>query len=331
MKCVFALLFTLPLLVFGQRTKTYALDISSTPIELAGLSFNVTRVVNGTGNSEGIYGQVYTGLLNKARDLTIRNGMELNLGAGIMRGITDRSLPQATLYVHLLRIDEEITMSSERRRLQLMASLEVDGQHYGPRQYTEVKGGLDVTSGHAEALAEALSVVLHELDANLLDGQTGTTALADNPLPKGLPNGAYYSVADFRIGRVDTTAKLHFRSAEIGQYVDDQAYYRARFLRPRAMKWKEHREFWGYHHEGRSFVFLQDQYYEVAPNDQGRMLVSIPEGLTDVETMTKWTAVGAGVGGLVGGVVIGNGLNRGGATVYELDVTTGSLTPVRTH
>ncbi|WP_420461315.1 hypothetical protein [Neolewinella sp.] len=328
MKCVFALLFTLPLLLFGQRTKTYALDISSTPVELMGLSFNVTRVVDGTGNTEGFYGQVYTGLFNKTRKLTIKNGMELNLGAGLMRSITDRNLPQATLHIHLLRIDEEITVTSERRRLQLMASLEVDGQHFGPQQYTEVRGGLDVTAGHADALAKALSAVLYELGTDLLDGLTGTTSLADNPLPEGLPNGAYYSVADFRIGRVDTTAKLHFRGAEVGQYVDDRAYYRARFLRPRAMKWKEHREFWGYHHEGRSFVFLQDQYYEVAPNAQGRMLVSIPEGLTDVEAMTKWTAVGAGVGGLVGGVVIGNGLNRGGATVYELDLVTGSLTPI---
>ena len=331
MKCVFALLFTLPLFLLAQRTKTYALDISSTPVELAGLSFNVTRVVDGTDNTEGFYGQVYTGLLNKTRKLAIKDGMELNLSAGLMRSITDKNLPQATLHIHLLRIDEEITMTSERRRLQLMASLELDGQHYGPRQYTEVKGGLDVTAGHPDALAKALSVVLHELDADLVSGQTGATALADDPLPKGLPNGAYYSVADFRIGRVDTTAKLHFRGAEVGQYVDERAYYRARFLRPRTMKWKEHREFWGYHHEGRSFVFLQDQYYEVAPNAQGRMLVSIPEGLTDVEAMTKWTAMGAGVGGLVGGLMIGNGSNRGGATVYELDLATGSLTPVSTH
>ena len=321
-----------PLLLIAQQ-KSYVLDLGTTTTDLTGLSYNVGQVIDATGIEDGVYGQVYTGMLNNGRPLTFAGGgLALNLTGHLLRSVTERDRPRATLVIHYLRIDEEITMTSESRRLQLLASLEIPGPdgkplRYGPEQTVQVKGGLDVTAGHATALADVLTEILRALDADVRAGRSSDTDLSYNPLPEGLPDGAYYSVADFRLGRVDTSLRLNLKSEEMAGHVDGQTFRQLTFERPEREERQQVRELWGYHYRGESFVSIQDAYYQVQPAADGSMLVVVPDGIIDPEWMTKRTALNSALFGVVGAMVMSGRTSKEPTDLYRLDLTSGALLP----
>lgn len=271
-------------------------------------------------------------MLNNQRDLVVQDGLEVNLGAALLRNSREEGLPRATLLVRYLRIDEEITVTGERRRLQLEAALEVaapDGEAwvYGPLQVSEVKGGLEVTDGHAGALASSLSELLHELDAAVREGRTGEPLAAAFTAPADLPDGAYYSVADFRAGRVDTSVHLAFVGREIAWLNETGTFYEAEFIRPEELSRRDFRELWGYQHEGTSYLYLQRNYYSIQTDKERRTYVAIPGGVVDVETRTKQAAIGGLLFGAVGGAVAGLAGGRSKDDLYTLDLVSGALAP----
>ncbi len=321
-----------PLLLLAQE-KSYVLDLGTTTTDLTGLSYNVGQVIDATGIEDGVYGRVYTGMLNNGRPLTFAGGgLAPNLTGQLLRSVTERDRPQATLVVHYLRIDEEITMASESRRLQLLASLELSGPdgaplRYGPAQTVRVKGGLDVTAGHATALADVLTEVLRALDAGVRAGRNSDTDLSYNPLPEGLPNGAYYSVADFRLGRVDTSLQLSLKKQEMAGYVDGQAFQQLTFERPERDERQQVRELWGYHYRGASYVAIQNTYYQVQPAADGSMLTVVPDGIIDPEWLTKRTALNGALFGALGVVAMSGRTSKEPTDLYRLDLTSGALLP----
>ena len=325
-------LFCIPLLLLAQE-KPYVLDLGTTTTDLTDLSYNVGQVIDETGIEDGVYGQVYTGLLNNGRPLTFAGGgLALNLTGQLLRSVTERDRPRATLVVHYLRIDEEITMTSESRRLQLLASLELPGPdgtplRYGPEQTVQVKGGLDVTAGHATALAEVLTEVLRALDADVRAGRSSNTDLSYNPLPAGLPDGAYYSVADFRLGRVDTSLQLSLKKEEIAGHVDGQTFQRLIFERPEREDRQQLRELWGYHYRGGSYVAIQNAYYQVQPAADGSMLVVVPDGIIDPEWLTKQAALNGALFGALGVIAMSGRTSKEPTDLYRLDLTSGALLP----
>ena len=330
-----ALLCFFPCLLSAQRDRSYRLDIADAEVDLSGLSFNVTEVVDETGVKDDIFGMVYTGLLNTQRPLTLRGGLTINLRTSLLRSIADRQRPQATLLIRYLRIDEEITFTSEHRRLQLTAALRMTDpsgrvRYFGPRQYTDVRGGLDVTGGHAQALVTALEHVLTLLNLDYrADRASGTPGLVEvDPLPEGLADGAYYSLADFRAGRVDTTTRLLFKNKTYADRFGGVSLYVARFDPPASISRREARELWGYHHAGHSYLSLQNKYYEISPDGKGRFLVSIPGGLTDVAQLTRRAAFGGVLFGAIGGLAASSDSGSSTSSRFELDMTSGTLLPI---
>ncbi|WP_116125722.1 hypothetical protein [Lewinella sp. IMCC34183] len=332
MRNPFPLLLCLLLAISGFA-QTYELDLSDQLVDLSGLSFRVDNVVDETGVTDGYYGRVYTGLLNKGRDLEFLFGPEQNLTALLLRNTVDRSLPPATLVLRFLRIDEEILNASERRRLQLEAILEqpdAEGNvlRYGPRQVAQFDGGLDVTGGHATALAAALVDVLHQLDADLRNGNTATEATAANG---PLPDGAYYSVADYRAGRVDTTFNLILTERIPTRQEENLSFYTAEFDRPDTISRRDVRALWGYHHAGTDYLFLQRNFYSLQRDGDGQVFVAVPGGILDPEEMTKQGVRNAAVVsafGLLGAVLMHPRDVYGSAEYFQLNGNSGALEPI---
>ncbi|MCP9236483.1 hypothetical protein [Lewinella sp. JB7] len=321
----------LPCLLHAQDNKPYPLQIADQPVDLTGLSFQVTEVVDETGITNGRYGTVYTGLMNNARDVTFEPTLAMDLHAAIVRSATERDLPPATLVVRFFRLDEEIQAASERRRLQFEAALRTTNeegriQTYGPRQQTVVEGGLDVTSGHAAAVAEALAVLLHELDADLRDGNTET---AREFSPGNMPDGAFFSVADYRAGRIDTTLRLHLAARNTTRVLEDIAYEEAFFNRPDDLTRRAVREVWGYYHGGVTYLCIQQRFHTLRTGADGQAYVFIPGGIPDPEKVTQRIVVGQLMFGALGGAIAGAGAARNVPELYRLDLTTGGLEPVR--
>ena len=325
----------LPLLLTAQqKDKLHRLDLTDQAFELTGLSFNVTEVADSTRQPNGTYGRVYTGMMNRARDLGFEHSLTMNLQASLLRQITDRDLPQATLIIYGLRIDEEIGYSSERRRLQLSAGLkrlDENGQeeYYGPHTIADVEGGLDMTSGHDRALAEALSEVLHQLDADVQAGRTTSASLRTfAPMPAHLPNGAYQSFMDFRAGQVDTSVHLvPVKQLRLGVLMDLN-FHTVAFATKGDTRGKERRQVWGYHYNGQHFVQLQGDFYELQRTLSGQILVMVPRGLLDAEQLTKNAVLGGLLGGAVGGVIAASATgSRDEEDLFALDLNRGDLNP----
>ena len=332
------LLLLLPAFLSAQHRQPYVLELSELPPpSLDSLFFNVTDVVDATGVTDGRHGSVYTGVVNNKRDLVLENSLALSLKASLLRAVTDFGRPQATLSVHYLRIDEELTMNRERRRLQLVASLTLAAEegegtslHYGPRQYTEVKGGLDVTEGHATALLRGLSELLRQLDDDVRTGRTTElNDLASTFTPDDeLPDGAYYSVIDFRTGRVDPSLQLEIKEVEVVGSVGGRPYHRADFQRPATRDDRQqYREVWGYHHQGRDYRYLQETFYELQPDTAGNILAVVPDML-DVEQSTKRLLVSSILFGAMGAALTKPVTTQEATEVYRLDLTTGTLQPM---
>ena len=328
--CAWFLLF--PVLLFGQNNKSYHPNLAGEPIDLTGLSFYVEKVVDETGVADGRYGMVYTGMLNNQRDVTFDPSLELDLLGLLRRSYREKDLPSANLVVTYLRLDEEVMLSSERRRVQMELALEMPGadgkvQRYGPRQYNDVSGGLDLTGGNPNALRTGIQTILRELDADVRTGATAISPMEAAIDYSRLPDGALYSMTDYRAGRVDTSIRLEPRvvtSTEIGDF---GTFRLAAFDRGEELKRREVREFWAYRHGGTTFLYLQNKYYEIRPGDGGQHFVYVPGGLVDVEAMTKRAALGAGVGGLIGGVLAATVKGAPMEEFFTLDLRTGSLVP----
>ncbi|MGB3798966.1 MAG: hypothetical protein WA952_04075 [Lewinella sp.] len=329
----YLLVFTLilPLLLTAQTDKVYTLDISDQKIDLNGLSFRIGEVMDETGVTDGRFGTVYTGLLNNGRDVTIQNGIAMNFKSALVRNTTQAELPAANLAVRFLRLSEELTPTSERRRLQLEAMLEMPGTdgdpvRYGPRIVTRVEGGIDVTGGHPAALADVLSELLHLLDEDLQNG-VAADPLAGGIKPAELPNGAFYSVADYRAGRVDAGLSLERQSRNLVYRHEGTPFFRAAFDRPAEVSRSDVRELWGYHHEGVSYLYIQRNFYSIQEDAEGTTLVAIPGGITDPEAMTKQAAIGGLLLGAIGGAIAGSIRSGSNEEFFQLDLNSGALLP----
>ena len=312
----------------GQTDKAYTLDMADQPMNLSGLSFRIGEVRNETGVADGRFGTVYTGLLNTSRELVVKNGLALNLQAALLRNTPDPDLPRATLLVRYFRIDEEMTATTEHRRLQLEASLQLTGSYgltveYGPRTVTRVDGGLDVTSGHARALADAVAELLLDLDRDVREGVVMSKAPAGEIDPTLLPNGAFYSLADYRAGRVDTALSLKLENRNVALVSNQITYYEADFTRTEEVSRRDVRELWGYHHGGVSYLYLQQRFYSIRNDEDNRVLVAVPGGIIDPEQ----AVVGGLLLGAVGGALAGSMHLRGKEEFFELDLQSGSLNP----
>ena len=331
MKSPWWLVLLLPTYLLAQPSGPYRLDLSNTVVSLDSLSFNVAHVVDRTGITDGIYGQAYTGLMNRPRPLTIKNGLELSVLTSLLRGVTDPGRPAVTLEIHHLRIEETIKVTGENRHLQLSASLrceQADGAqvHYGPYQVTDVQWAVDATLGHPRALAVALREALTGLDHLLREGITG---MAPTYTATGIPemaDGALYSVADYRNGRVDTSLQLQF----VGQYVvgdrGGTVFHQAHFAVPHGRK--HYRELWGYHNAGITYRYLQDNFYEIGQDTIGNTFIIVPGGLIDGEEYTKRAATNTLLFGVVGALVTTGDKARYATDVYNLDISSGALSPV---
>ena len=332
MRYLLLLLCCLPLITQAQKKqKVYSLDIDDKIVDFTGLDFRVADVRDETGVTDGRFGRVYTGMVNKGRDLVIEGGMEMNWRAALLRSTIDRDAPPATLVIRFFRIDEEITATSERRRLQLEAALELPdhtGQPvvYGPRFVSDVKGGMDVTSGHADAVAAALSQIMHDLQEDVRHGNLAGTADGHPIDPTALPDGAIYSVADLRAARVDTTVILEPLGRQRVYQAEGLSYHEARFKRSEDVGRQELRELWGYVSDGEVYLYLQKRFYAIRVDGNGRLLVAVPGGITDPEAMTKQAVVG-GLFGAVGGAVAGSMRNRGTGEYFSINLRSGALEP----
>ncbi len=323
-----------PLLLYAQPAYPHLLDLDQHPVQQGSRAFNVIEVVDSTTYTEWGYGKVYTGLVNTRRPLHFENGLTLVLKQALLRGVEDRDLPTARLVVHDLRIDEEITPTSEHRRLQLLASLELlqdsSTTRIGPLLETEVHGGIDVTRGHAAALSEAIGRLLDRFDLVVepaTAGLPGPTYVHETSRSHR-PDGAYHGYADYRIGRVDTSVHLSARATRV-QAGLGKLSFRAAYLEPGPdAQPRDLKEVWGYHVDGHSYLQMNKKFYEITQDEEGRTLVYIEEGLFDPEAM-RVQLVGGALGGVVGMMVFAVASGSGEETprLYEIDLRHGSLTP----
>ena len=331
MRYLLLMLCCLPLATQAQKSrKPYTLDIDDKIVDFTGLDFRIANVRDETGVTDGRYGRVYTGMVNNGRDLEIESGMEMNWRAALLRSTIDRSARPATLVVRFFRLDEEITTTSERRRLQLEAALELtDGEGrpvlYGPRFVSEVRGGMDVTGGHADAVVAAITQILHELQDDVRAGNLASPN-GDGPIdPLALPDGAVYSVADLRAGRVDTTVQLEPVGSKPVYRAEGLTFYEANFARGEGVGRREVRELWGYVYGGEIYLYLQRRFYGIRVDGNGRLLVAVPGGITDPETLTKQTVLGGGLFGAVGGAMAATANHRQSSEYFTINLRSGAL------
>ncbi|WP_116106716.1 hypothetical protein [Lewinella sp. IMCC34191] len=316
---------------FSLSSQEYVLDISNQTVDLSDLSFRINQVRDETGVADGHYGSVYTGLVNKERNLAFLHGMEHNLVVALLRNTVDKALPAATLSISFLRIEERVDKTSEHRRLHLEAALTMPGpdgelSRYGPYQVNRVEGGLDVTAGHAGALAKALAEIFQLLDEDVRAGRTSqVTAVKSGGR---LRDGVYYSVLDFRSGRVDTTIQLKLTERRIARVGEEKDFYVADFAQPDSLSRRDLREIWGYRHEGTDFLYLQREYYSVQADAEGQLTVVVPGGLLDPTAMSKQGLKNAALVGAFGvaGALLAKPVDiRGNQEVFILDPLSGEL------
>lgn len=277
-----------PLLLPAQ---VFQLDVSRTSVDLSGLSYYVSEVRNETGVTDGRYGEVYTGMLNSRRSVIFKVSMEHNLLVTLLRNTTERELTAGTLLVRYLRVDEDHSQEVQQRELRIEAVLEVAGQdgttlQYGPRQVSRVARALDVSAGHSRALASALSELLRLLDA---DRQAGRQAPPAAPLarPTGYrPEGAYYSLADYRAGRVDTTLRLMLAEHRVARVSEQAIFYEVDFRRPDSLSRRALAPVWGYHRGGKDFLFVENRLLSLERDTAGQLFVAVPGGLQDPKAST---------------------------------------------
>ena len=319
----------LPCGLLAQSRKGHPLDLADVSLDLSGLSFRVNEVRDETGVVDGRYGTVYTGMLNKTRDLVIPTGLELNWKTAFLRNTADRNLPTATLLVRFFRLDEEITATSERRRIQLEAALALteDGAVYGPQVVTSVQGGLDVTSGHPDAVAAALVELLGRLEADVQAGNLADAGPRGKVAYGSLPDGVYYSAADYRIGKPDTDFTLTMTGRQRGFAVDGMDLYEADFRLPEDVSRRRLREIWGCQYGGVAYLYLQGRFYAIRTDADGTSVVGVPGGITDPEALTKQMAVGGLMLGAVGGAIAGSIKMQSEEEVFQIDLTSGALEP----
>ncbi|WP_157974389.1 hypothetical protein [Lewinella sp. IMCC34183] len=323
-----------PLLLYGQKTRHLLLDLDDHPILQHDRSFIAVEAVDATGAGTGGYGNVYTGLVNTHRELHFRGGLTNTLKKALLLGVADPAMPRARLIVHDLRIDEEITMTSERRRLQLLVSLELTRDEepllLGPLQEAEIQGGMDVTGGHSRALSEAIGRLLDRFDTLLSEGKlpTNPAGFVRETDPSRLPDGAYHTYADYRIGRVDTSVHLiagppRWQANRVGLTFSEVSLEAGADQRVRNRK-----AVWGYHVDGRSYLQLANKFHELKKDREGRTLVFVKGGLVDPERITKQVVIGSAVGGLLGGA-LASAVSRPAQahTLFEVDLRTGGLIP----
>ncbi len=330
MKEIYLFILLFPAVLCGQHQKLHYLNLAVEPMGLGASSFRVIQVADATGVTDGRFGTVYTGLTNNRRDLAFQPNLAVDLTAFFLRNSADRGLPVATFSISFLRIDEETALYGERRRLQLEASLEMTGPDgnpvvYGPRRYSEVTGGLDVTDGHAAALAAALSALVMDLDA---DVRTGTIPIHGVVTGGQLPNGAYLSFPDYRAGRVDTSITLKLIEQRPARAFDHILFHEAEFERTEVLTRREAREIWGYHHAGTHYLYVENRFLSLETDTRNRILLAVPGGLYDPDATTKRMLAGGLLFGAVGAIVAGVAVDGPVHELYALNLNSGALEPV---
>ncbi len=327
-------LLLFPLMLCGQRVRPHLLDLADYPIEQSDRSFIVTDVIDSTTYGDSGYGVVYTGLANIRRNLQFRGNLTVVLKQALFLGITDRDLPRARLIVHDLRIDEEIILTSERRRLQLRASLEImrDGTpvRLGPLQETEVKGGIEVTGGHPAALSDAIGRLLDRFHLMHAGGGEETRAASyvrdTDPLLR--PDGVYHTYTDFRMGRVDTSVHLQVWGIRTQAELDHMTFLTASPYARQEEQARDLKAIWGFHEGGHSYLQVARKFYELVEDGRGNTLVYVKGGILDPQ-VTSAQMLGGALGGALG-VAMASSLTNSTEQLYHLyrlDLKTGGLSP----
>ena len=288
MKCLILLLVLGPVFV---RSQEFVLDLSQETMDVGELSYYVNEVRDETGVTDGHYGEVYIGMLNCRRLVAFEHSMEQNLVLPLLRNTADRSLPPASLLIRYLRLEEDHSHYLQRRELRIEAILELPGadgspRQYGPRQVTRVASGMEVSGGHVRALVSALTELLQLFDTDLRNGAAVSSVAEERPAPGTRPEGVYYSLSDFRAGRVDTTLRLILGEQRVARVAEQAVFYEVDYRRPDSLARRDLRTLWGYHRGGTDYLYVEDRLLSLERDTAGQLFVAVPGGLQDPKAST---------------------------------------------
>lgn len=303
----------------------------------------ISEVLDISGG-DGTLGVGYIGLGNRTSWLTILGGTAASLTGTIDQVSSANLLDTGIVRITGLRLNEVITPTSEKRFLEIEADIAfptAEGYDiYGPVRLAKTTGGLDVSAGHARAITEALEAVTTKLIVERFNGVRSATipaedlnkAIVRHPIAtaniRELPDGVYNSYMDFRAAQPDTSLSVPFEYTRKYHEAQSLTYYRAIADRPKEVKAKELLEFWGIQKEGRAYMQINRNFFELQRLPDGTLTVALPSDLFDA-SVGAGAIVGAVGFGLVGGL-IGSLLDEAASgnqppNVYHFDLATGIL------
>jgi hypothetical protein len=336
---------------------TYAQDFPSHQIDLkwqkavfptSPVFFTEVLDISGGGEALGVG---YVSLGNKPALLMITGGTATALTKTLRQRTNTNYLDTVVIRITGLRLNEIINAASEKRFLEIEADLAVptaDGYDiYGPVRLSETTGGIDVSAGHARAIVAALEAITKPLIIERFKGSPTATIPAtdlNKPITRhpivaatidALPDGVYTSYMDFRAAQPDTSLVIPLASSEVFHKVDALTYRLATADRPKEVKARELREFWGIQKDGKAYMRVNRNFYQLQRLDNGTVTVAVPYDLFDasIGPGVMFGAFGFGlVGGLVGALVdeaVKNDRNQP-PKVLHFNLATGTLTDPET-
>ncbi|WP_020571500.1 hypothetical protein [Neolewinella persica] len=299
------------------------LDFGGYEIDLTDIPFLIDEVIDATGTGGASLGTAHKGIGNRQVDLKIKNGLELGLSSLFLRSANQREETLAKVRITALTLNEFVGATSESAKVELEAELAIPSKDgfllYGPLRFVDVRSGIDVTDGHPRALIKALEKILRQFPEEVAATPGRTVSepelrkapndyAVDKKDLKEIPDGFYQTFMDFRAGTVSHPVRPEVRKTR-DPHIDEngKAYEIITLKRPQEVKAREFQEFWGAQIDGKPYLKIQDNYFEVWRDEQQQLMVALPRELFKSEnggTIAAASAMFGIIGGLVASAIV---------------------------
>lgn len=320
------------------------LDFGGYEIDLTTVPFLIDEVIDATGTGGASLGIAHKGIGNRQVELKIRNGLNLGLSSLLLRSAPKQNTSPAKLRITALTLNEYMGTTSETAKVEMEAALAIPSENgyvvYGPLQYVDVRSGLDVTDGHPRAVIKALENILQRFTGEM-DKHPGL-AITESELREApasyaidyraleeIPDGFYQTFMDFRAANVSHPVTPEIRKPRT-PYLDEtgQAYEITSLKRPQEIKGRDFQEFWGAQIDGKPYLKVQDNYFEIRRDEQHQLIVALPKELfkdKNVGTIAAASAMFGILGGLVASAIVEG--DFGEMAVYQFSSRDGKVIP----
>lgn len=330
----------------GNTVTYYNLDLIDKRINLLNNPILLTEVIDATGTNNAPIGTAHKGLSNRAVQIVFPGGLQASFNDLISATPQDHKYSAAKVRITGIT-DNEFIGSAEVRKVEIEAELAVKKGEtylvYGPLRYADIHVGLDVTSGHSQAVVSSFDTIVRRLTrlyhlegpAREIPASDVGKANLDYPInttdfAKTL-DGFYETFMDFRAAHPGIKIEPDIRR-ELKPFTDakGQNFSILTFKKPKGIKAREFNGYWGAHINGKPYMKIQDRYFEIKLDDSLGFAVALPSEVYRQSANGMAVGVASGMFGLVGGILVFAATsNNNDYEMYSFSPGTGLVTPKR--